>query len=177
MSASLEGLTDDEIAALAATARTLRDNPRTRLGFLQLAKAANPDLSIPELEAEERRVAAIRSSNERMQAIDGRFAELDSKEAANALYEGLREEGVVKSRSDFNALVKYAAEKGFQTNEAGLRIASGHRAEELRAAEPTPTFLSPATPVALDKDLMKNPIGWASTSAATALNELKANRK
>lgn len=171
---SLEGLSSEEIAGLAATAKALRDNPKTRMHFLRLAKVSNPELSIPEVEAEDRRIMEARQLEERFKTLEGKGAEIDAKESALALYEELKEEGLVSKRSDFNELVKYASEKGFQTNASGLRIAATYRSQEQKAAEPTPTFLSPSLPVELDKDIMKNPVQWARKSAAVALGELKA---
>lgn len=176
---SLEGLSQEEIAGLATMGKALRDNPKTRMSFLRLAKVANPELSIPEVEAEDRRIAEARKLDERFKNIEDQGATSAAQTAALALYEDLREEGVVSKRGDFNDLVKYAAEKGFQTTAAGLRMAATYRDQEQRAAEPTPTFLSPSVPVELNKEIMKNPAQWARQNAANAIKELqsKAARK
>ena len=77
---SLEGLSAEEIEALAVTAKALRDNPKTRLGFLRLAKAANPDLIVPEVDAEERQ-------NRIHQHVHDRFTKLEEKVANDAAKE------------------------------------------------------------------------------------------
>ena len=173
---SLEGMDPAEVEALATMAKGLRDNPKTRTHFLRLAKAANPELVVPELDLEARAAAAIEKQNERLQKLQDRDTERDAQSAANALYEGLRDDRVVSSRNDFSALVKFAAEKGFQTNDAGLRMASQHRRAEAEAAEPTPSTISRGAPVPVSKELMSNPVAWARNTANEAMAELKSKR-
>lgn len=173
---SIEGMDPQEVAALATMAKGLRDNPKTRTHFLRLAKAANPDLVVPELEIEARAAGAIQKQDEQIKRLQDKDQERDAQLAANALYEGLRDDRVVSSRNDFSALVKFAAEKGFQTNEAGLRMAAQHRRAEAEAAEPTPSTISRGAPVPVSKELMANPAMWARDTANAALAELKSKR-
>lgn len=174
---SLEGLSQEEVHALATAAQALRDNPKTRLGFLRLSKVANPELTIPEVDQLDATMALAKQNNDRFADLESKLAQSEAEKAANALYDELREERVVTSKANFSELVQYAAKSGFQTTKDGLVRAAAFRAEEQRSAEPTPTFLSPATPVELNKDLIKNPTQWARTQAAAALNELRANRR
>ena len=50
---SLENLSVEAQAELAALAKTLAEDPKTRKQFLQLTKQVRPDVPIPEIEIEE----------------------------------------------------------------------------------------------------------------------------
>lgn len=175
---SLEGKSPEEIEALAALADSVMSNPKTRLPFQRALKQANPHISVPELEIEDRIAAVAKPHIDKVAELEAREAQRNAQSAANVLFENLRDEGVVKSRKAFEELVKYAAEKGFNTNEQGLRMAASHRADELTPAEPTPH------PGAIDlsqreqnKDLLSNPQGWARNTATQAIDELNGRRK
>jgi len=135
---SLENKTAQEIEALAALADSVMSNPATRMEFQRTLKKANPNISVPELEVEERIAAIAKPHIDKVRELEARDAQRNAEAAANALFEALRDDGVVASRKDFNELVKYAAEKGFATIESGLRLAASHRAAEQTPAEPTP---------------------------------------
>lgn len=47
----LEGLTTDQIEALASLSKSISDNPKTRLKFQALVREAHPDASTPELDS------------------------------------------------------------------------------------------------------------------------------
>ena len=48
---SLEGMSEAEIQSLAALAQSISSNPKTRIGFQALIKAAHPETATPELDA------------------------------------------------------------------------------------------------------------------------------
>lgn len=175
---SLEGKSPEEIEALAVLADSALSNPNTRGIFQRVLKKANPNLSIPELELEDRVAAAVKPHIDKvanLEATNARNVELNS---ANMLYETLHDDRVVAGRKDFNELVTYAAGKGFMTTEQGLRMAASHRTAELEAAEPTPSNMAMTKILQRDnKDLMKDPAGWARSQAALAMDELAKKRK
>lgn len=174
----LEGKSTEEIEALAQLADSVLSNPKTRGVFQRTLKAANPSLSIPELELEDRVAAAVKPHIDKVAAIEAKTARDEQVSQANNLYENLHDERVVAGRKDFNALVTYAAEKGFMTTEQGLRMAASHRTSEQEAAEPTPSNMGMAGILQRDnKDLMKDPVGWARREAAIAMDELAKKRK
>lgn len=176
---SLEGKTPEEINALAQIADSVMSDPKTRLPFQRILKQANPRLSVPEVEIEDRISAATKPLQDELEQRRARDATQEAQAAANALYQTLRDDRVVKGRADFNDLVKYAADKGFQTTESGLRMASSHRASEQQAAEPTPQQIGTVNlgDRETHKDLLKDPTGWARREAAKAIDDLNKGKK
>ena len=170
---SLEGKSDEEIRALAELTDSVLNNPKTRTQFQRVLKTANPNISLPEIDNLDTIAAAVKPHVEKLGQVEAKLEQADQDRAANALYEALRDDRVVGNRKDFGELVKYASEKGFQTSEAGIRMAAQHRRDELEAAEPTP--LTAGLPSILqkdNKDLMKDPNGWARGEANKAIAEL-----
>ena len=173
---SLEGLSTEEVSALALSARQMRDNPATRGLFLRMLKTANPTISIPEVEVEMRTSAALAERDKRIRDMEERENARAQRDNAVNLFENLRDENVVSSRNDFAELVKYAHEQGFVTNEAGLKKARSFQRQERAAAEPTPQSYRPLIPRD-NKDLMKNPRDWARKEATAAINEVLKKRE
>jgi hypothetical protein len=176
---ALEGKSAEEVQALATLADSIASNPKTRTAFQRLLKQANPEISIPEIEIEDRIASVTKPYVEKLEKLEARDAQAESQAAANALYEGLRDDRVVTNRAGFSELVKYASEQGFQTTEAGLRMAASHRASEQEAAEPTPM---PNGGIDLsqheaNKDLMRDPRGWANAQARAAIDEMAKQRQ
>lgn len=176
---SLEGKSQDEVASLAALSNALLADPKTRTAFQRLVKTVNPKLSLPEVELEDRVAAAIKPVADKNAALEADLAQRKQIDAANALFEGLRDSGVVSSRADFTELVKFAAKEGFQTNDAGLKLASAHRKASTTPATPTPSNmgLDNLRPGEADKSIMKNPITWARDTARAAVDELMKTRR
>lgn len=175
---SLEGKSPEEIEALAQLADSALSNSKTRGVFQRILKAVNPNLSIPEVELEDRLAAAVKPHAEAVQKLTQERERDTQVQQANTLYETLHDDGVVAGRKDFNEIVKYAAEKGFMTNEQGLRMASQHRAAELESAEPSSRPMDMTMILQKNnKDLMKNPAEWARAEAARAMDDLAKQRK
>lgn len=174
---ALEGKTTEEIEALAQLADSVLSNPKTRGVFQRTLKTANPSLSIPELELEDRVAAAVKPHIDKVATLEATNARNAEMAQANTLYETLHDDRVVSGRKDFNELVKYAADKGFMTNEQGLRMAGSHRVTEQEMAEPTPHIMTAELLQRDNKDLMANPALWARQEAAKAMDELAKRRK
>jgi len=173
---ALEGMSQEEIEALAEMSKTLRDNPKTRAHFLRLAKHANPELSVPEVEMQDLMVTMAQKTDEKLREFEGKITVGESEKAAMVLYENLRDAGSIKSRNEFGDLVKYASENGFQTSEAGLKRAAAVRRQELEVAEPTPSNFTSVRTVREDKELMKNPRQWFDRQAETVMDEIISAR-
>ncbi len=69
---SLENLTPDARDELAALAKALAENPKTRKEFLRLTKQAHPDLPVPELEIEDRTNHAINQQQNRIAQLEAK---------------------------------------------------------------------------------------------------------
>ena len=171
---SLEGKSEQEITALATLANSVLENAKTRMAFQRMVKHANPNVSLPEVELHDTIAAAVKPHIDKTQELEAKLAQDTERRAQDVMYETLREEGVISGRKDFSEIVKYASEKGFQTNDAGIRMAATYRQHEQRSAEPTP--LNHGLPNAVlprdNKELMKNPVEWARQQAAEAMKEL-----
>jgi hypothetical protein len=178
---SLEGKSKEEIEALAALSDDMLSDPKYSGQYKRLLKAKNPNLSMPEIELEDRVVGAFKERDKEIDELKKDKELSQAERTTNTLYEALRDAGAVTTRASFNVLVKYASEKGFMTTESGLRMAAQHRQNELEAAEPTPvTGGAPGfelnTDGELSKAFMKDPRGTALSQAAKAMEELRKLR-
>ena len=126
---SLEGKSAEEIEALATLAQNLASNPKTRGGFLQLTKQANPDTSIPEVDIPNRISALLEPHLKTLNDLKTREAERDLRDRVEA---ARKEAGIPASELA-------AVEKVMVDN----RIADHKTAKQFmdlqsKAAEPTP---------------------------------------
>lgn len=173
---SLEGRPQEEIMSLAELSSALLGDPNTRREYQKLLKKHNPKLSIPEIDTEDRVSEIVKPITDKMEKIEARSQVDQATIAANNMYEALRDDRVVNSRKEFSELVKYASEKGFQTTDGGLRLAAQYRSDELAHAEPTPHSAAAALIPRDNKDLMKDPQGWARNQANQAMADIMKNR-
>lgn len=174
---SLEGKTPEEVNSLAALSDALLSDPNTRREYQRLLKKQNPKLSLPEIDTEDRVEASVKPLREQIEKNQAEQQINAAQAAASALFEGLRDNRVVSTRKEFTELVKYANEKGFQTNDAGLTLAAAHRQDEMAPAEPTPHSAALAHLVPKEnKDLMRDPQGWARNTANAAMADIIKNR-
>lgn len=178
---SLEGKSAEELANLAALADDVLSNPETAGVFQRLIKKNNPKVSMPLVELEDKVAGALVVRDKEIEDLKKKDALNDSERQTNALYENLRDAGVVSTRASFSELVKYATEKGFMASESGLRMAAQHRAAELEAAEPTPVMGgAPGFELndkgELGKAFMKDPKGTALSEAAKVMDALRKVR-
>jgi len=174
---SLEGKAPEEVQAMAALADSLLNDPKTRRQFQRMLKQQNPNISLPELDTEDAIVTAVKPHVEELQRLKAEREQDKAQQAANLLFENLRDDRVVSTRTEFSELVKWASENGYQTVDAGLRKAASARRAEQEAAEPTPQSAAGGGIVPKDnKDLMRDPQGWARSQAVTALNDIIKSR-
>jgi hypothetical protein len=178
---SLEGKSADEIAALAALADDVLSKPETSGIFQRLVKKNNPGVSMPMIELEDKAVAVFNKQGAEIQNLSAKLAQREAQDGANALFESLRDNGSVTNKNDFNALVKYASENGYQTSENGLKKAAQMRQQEQEAAEPTPVTVGNGlfrTGANQDesKAFFANPLGHSRMVAAQAMDELRKMR-
>jgi hypothetical protein len=78
---SLEGMSAEDIAALAGLAKSLSDNPETRLPFQALIKKAHPTTSTPELDA----AVAMRDLNAKLAQQSQEFDSFKAQTEAEKL--------------------------------------------------------------------------------------------
>lgn len=177
---SLEGKTQEEIAALAELSDSVLSNKKTAHVYQRLIKEANPGVSMPLVELEDRAVATFGAQAKQIAELNGKLAQTEAEKGANMLFEELRDEGFVTTRNSFNDLVKYASESGFQTTKAGLSRAAMQRRLEQEPAEPTPQMTGHGAFSIGEgddaKNFMRDPAGHARAVAAKAMDELRKSR-
>jgi hypothetical protein len=171
MAVSLEGKSDQEIQALAMLAEELAKNPKTRMGFLKLAKERDPSLVIPEIELENRIETITRAERERLEKLEKRLAEDDANRPVYEARTKLKDQGYDAKQID--DIEKLMLEKQIASHET----AAEHYKLSQKAAEPTPDRFSQLTMPKLDIPKGMTIQKYARDKAHEAMDDLiKARR-
>ena len=169
---SLENLSLEAHAELAALAKSLAEDPKTRKQFLQLTKQVRPDVPIPEIEIEERTNAVLETANKRVESLEAKLRAKDAKEELERRRTNLRTKQLAESDEDIADIEKLMIEKGIANHETAAEYHSWMK----QAAAPTPSqFPSPVMSRFNTQDYMKNPVGAARDAAHAALAEFRKN--
>ena len=169
---SLENLSLEAQAELAALAKSLAEDPKTRKQFLQLTKQVRPDVPIPEIEIEERTNAVLETANKRVESLEAKLRAKDAKEELERRRNNLRSKQLAESDSDIADIEKLMIEKGIANHETAAEYHSWMK----QAAAPTPSqFPQPVMSRFNTQDYMKNPVGAARDAAHAALAEFRKN--
>ena len=141
---SLEGKTQEEIAALAELALQISSNPKTRAGFLNLSKQNNPDASIPEVDIPIQVNKIMEAGLARLTAAEKEVSDMKTERQILAKREALltneKITGMGVERSDIPAIEKIMMEKHIPDHETAAEF----YALQQRAAEPTPGSVRPS---------------------------------
>ena len=171
---SLENLSVEAQAELAALAKTLAENPSTRKQFLQLTKQVRPDVPIPEIEIEERTNSVLAEANKKVETLEQRLRQKEAKEELEKRRLALIKKNLVQSEDDIAEVEKLMVEKGIASHETAAEYHQWMK----QAAAPTPSqFPQPVMSKFNTKDFMKNPVGAARDAAHAALAEFRKNPK
>ena len=169
---SLENLSLEAQAELAALAKSLAEDPKTRKQFLQLTKQVRPDVPIPEIEIEERTNAVLETANKRVESLEAKLRAKDAKEELERRRTNLRTKQLAESDEDIADIEKFMIEKGIANHETAAEYHSWMK----QAAAPTPSqFPQPVMSRFNTQDYMKNPVGAARDAAHAALAEFRKN--
>lgn len=169
---SLENLSLEAQAELAALAKSLAEDPKTRKQFLQLTKQVRPDVPIPEIEIEERTNAVLETANKRVEGLEAKLRAKDAKEELERRRNNLRTKQLADSDADIADIEKLMIEKGIANHETAAEYHSWMK----QAAAPTPSqFPQPVMSRFNTQDYMKNPVGAARDAAHAALAEFRKN--
>jgi hypothetical protein len=171
---SLEDLSLEARDELAALAKKLADNPKTRKEFLRLTKSVNPDLPIPELEIEDRTTSALDQMRQENEAIRAKLREKEAMETLEKRRNALMKKGLIQSEDDIPQVEKVMLDKKIADHETAAEYWQWMK----QTAEPTASSYQPNTMSKWDlSKFMKNPVGAARDEAFKALHELrKPNR-
>lgn len=171
---SLENLSVEAQAELAALAKTLAENPATRKQFLQLTKQVRPDVPIPEIEIEERTNAVLQEANSKVERLEKSLRDKEAREELQKRRDALIRKGLINSEDEIREVEKVMVEKGIANHETAAEYHQWMK----QAAAPTPSqFPQPVMSKFNTKDFMKNPVGAARDAAHAALNEFRKNPK
>ena len=169
---SLENLSLEAQAELAALAKSLAEDPKTRKQFLQLTKQVRPDVPIPEIEIEERTNAVLETANKRVESLEAKLRAKDAKEELERRRTNLRTKQLAEYDEDIADIEKLMIEKGIANHETAAEYHSWMK----QAAAPTPSqFPQPVMSRFNTQDYMKNPVGAARDAAHAALAEFRKN--
>ena len=171
---SLEDLSLEARDELAALAKKLADNPKTRKEFLRLTKSVNPDLPIPELEIEDRTTTALDQMRAENESIRAKLREKEAMETLEKRRNALMKKGLVQSDDDISQVERVMLDKKIADHETAAEYWNWMK----QTAEPTASSYQPNTMSKWDlSKFMKNPVGAARDEAFKALHELrKPNR-
>lgn len=169
---SLEGMTPEAIADLAALAKGLSENPRTRQNFLGLMKAADPNLSIPEIDIPSRIGAATKPYIDKLDAMEKKEAEREMRERIKERRQALvKNKGIAES--EIPEIEKLMVEKGIQNH----NTAAEYYLSQKQSAAPTPsTFSQPSIPRPDLKKMGLNINQWSRNEATNAIADIIKNR-
>lgn len=170
--ASLENPIDPADAELAALAKSLANDPKTRRQFLSLVKAKNPDQPIPELDLE-RQVAAMAAPHLKDIAdLKARYEQEAQERGVLAKRQALKAKGFTDE--DVTAIEKLMIEKQIGSHDTA---ADFYRMNS-QASVPTPSTFTQVTMPVAGKDV-KAAGGirkWSLNEAHAAVADLKSGR-
>jgi len=169
---SLENLSIEAQAELAALAKSLAEDPKTRKQFLQLTKQVRPDVPIPEIEIEERTTQVLADANKRVESLEAKLRAKEAKEELERRRNELKAKQLISSDEEISEIEKLMIDKGIANHETAAQYHSFMK----QAAAPTPSqFPQPVMSKFNTQDYMKNPVGAARDAAHAALAEFRKN--
>ena len=168
---SLEGMSSESIAGLAMIAKGLSENPGTRNDFLKLTKAANPNLSIPEVDLPMQINHSMNAERAKIESLEREIlkdrVERDVERRRSSLMES---KGL--SKDDVAEVEKLMIEKNIPSHETAADFYNMQR----QTAKPTPYsgFGSQQAPKIDTKDFGGNIKQWARNEAAQTIQGIRS---
>ena len=167
---SLEDVSYEARDELASLARKLSESPETRADFLRLTKKVRPDVSMPELDIEDRTNSLLQRSEARVASLEAKLHERDAIEKLEKRRSDLMQNGFVSNRDEIQEVEKIMIEKGITNHEAAAEYHKWMK----QAAVPTPTGYNPNPMRQFDLSAFrKNPVQAAREVAAQAMTEFR----
>jgi len=97
---SLEDVSYEARDELASLARKLSESPETRADFLRLTKKVRPDVSMPELDIEDRTNSMLQRSEARVASLEAKLHERDAIEKLERRRSDLIKNGFVSDSAE-----------------------------------------------------------------------------
>lgn len=178
MADSLEDFTQEQRDQMAATYKSLLDNPETREIALRATKKVNPTIVIPELDLKDAAYHANKKITERQDKLDQELRERDARDRINAERQGLRDQGF--NGDEVAAIEKIMTEKHIPSYATAAEFFRGQQS----VATPTPHNVTSGArnyempPNAMEA-LKKGKTGlrdFGRSEASNALDDIRAGR-
>ena len=175
---SLEDLTLEQQAELAALANKLANSPDTRKDFLRLTKKVAPNVPMPEidmLDEQEKREAA---SRDRLEKLENDLRQRDARDKLKERRQSLLANGKIKDEGELKEIEKLMLEKKIADHE----VAADYYNYQRQMAAPTagssynPNFMNEGAKKTL-ANYWKNPVTAARDEAAKAFQELRSKAR
>jgi hypothetical protein len=166
---SLENLTPDELAFLNI-GKLLMQNQEVSREAKRLLKKAKPDVSLPDIELEDRLAAREAEITRKQTEFEERLNKDALERKIEAQRQSIRDQGI-----DVTALEAFMKEHEIYSYEKAAKIFS----QVNRPADPTPSSLMTEVKGMQGDDAKKlwgNPTEWARQTAKQALDELRGHR-
>jgi hypothetical protein len=172
MPVSLEGMTAEAIADLAALAKGLADDPKTRPYLLNMMKARDPSLSIPEVDIPLAIAAQTKPQFEKLAKMEREIQEREIKQNIKDRRQALmKDKGL--GEKEVAEVEKMMVEKGISNHDTAADFYLSQRS----AAQPTPsTFSQPSIPKPDLKKMGMNINQWSRNEATEAITDIIKNR-
>lgn len=175
---SLEGMTPEQIEAMAATYHTLLSNPETREMALRATKKVNPSLSVPEVELKDLAAKEFKTRDDQIAKLQADLLQRDVEQRTERARANLRESGF--SKADVEAIEKLMVEKQIPSHDTAAEFYRGQQ----KIAEPAPhvpgphphTYTMPTDPLNALKGGKQALNKWGRETAAAALAEVRSGQ-
>jgi len=173
---SLEGMSQDQIEALAALTKSIADNPKTRLQFQALVKTAHPDATTPELDG----AMAIRELAQQRQKDREEFDQYKAEQDARnkEMQEWAEVVGAGHcTYNDIQDVQKFMSENGIMNKKFGAQSWSQSKSLAEPSSAQVRSFEMPSTYIdKLKQGGLKGFNQWAKDEAYIALKELRSGK-
>lgn len=170
---SLEDQFSEGDRQLAALAKGLSEDPKTRKAFLKLIKEKHPNQVIPELDTETAMATFAKPYIDKVAALEKKDLEREVQGRIAARRSELKEQGF--SSDDVKAIEEMMVKEQIPNH----ATAANYYKMQKQTAQPTPTALDMAVRMPVDKKAIKEGGGlknWARTEAFNASRDFKAGR-
>lgn len=170
---SLEDLSPEARDELASLARQLAENPSTRKEFLRLTKKAKPEMTIPEIDIEDRTNIAIDASDARVRQLEARIQEKEALDDLDRRRTNLIRKGLVQSEQEIEEVERVMLERGITSHETAADYNRWMREQAAPTSSSYNRNVMDDTARLTLSSFWKNPQMAARNEAAKALNEMR----
>lgn len=173
---ALEGMSNDEAMQAGLLYSRLLKNPATRAQALQLMKAGDPNLHIPEVDIPTQFETHLKPLKEQNEKLAKQLEEMTLATARKGILEDLVTGGLAENMAEAKLIEKFALDEKI----ADYKSAAKFYRMSKQVAEPSAdvTIMGGPMEMPMDfKEIAKNPKSWANKAAITALTDFRKTNK